>query len=252
MVAGPGPAEAEPSTLSIPLARLSAADAERIVRAVDPALPEDTVAEIVERGAGTPLLVEELASLASGSGHLPRVPDTVRAAVRERAGRLDPAGRALLDVAAVAGLEADTQLLASVCPEGRPGDLVSAGLLDPEEDRFRFRHPLLQEAAYDEVPAERRRAVHEQIAEVMAKSGSYSAERVPAHLERAGRPDVALSVFETATAEANRAGQAGREATLHLGAFQLACRHGSLAGRRPRLEHEAIWKLVSVGRWSEL
>jgi hypothetical protein len=60
------------------------------------------------------------------------------------------------------------------------------------------------------------------------------------------------SVFETAAAEANRAGQAGREATLHLGAFQLACRHRSLAGRRPRLEHEAIWKLVSVGRWSEL
>jgi len=76
----------EPSALSIPLPRLSAADSQRVVRAVDPALPEDTVAEIVERGAGTPLLVEELASLASGSGHLLRVPDVVRAIVRERAG----------------------------------------------------------------------------------------------------------------------------------------------------------------------
>ena len=64
---------------------------------------------------------------------------------------------------------------ASVLPEGRPGDLVSAGLLDREdEERFRFRHPLLQEAAYQEVPAERRRALHEQIAAVMAESGNQS------------------------------------------------------------------------------
>jgi len=60
----------EPSVMSLPLARLSAADGERIVRAVDPALPDRTVTGIVERGAGTPLLVEELASLASRRGHL--------------------------------------------------------------------------------------------------------------------------------------------------------------------------------------
>jgi len=134
----------EPGVLSLPLGRLSAADGERIVRAVGPALPEDTVAMIVERGAGTPLLVEELSSLASGSGRLLLVPDIVRATVRERAGRLDPVGRGLLEAAAVAGLEVDAELLASVMPEGRPGDLVSAGLLDQEEKNFRFRHPLLQ------------------------------------------------------------------------------------------------------------
>src|SRR6516162_1447035 len=160
----------EPGVLALPLARLCAADGERIVRAVGPALPQATVAAIVERGAGTPLLVEELASLASGPGQLLHVPDIVRATVRERAGRLDPQGRALLEVAAVAGLEADAGLLASVLPEGRPGNLVSAGLLNREdEDRFRFRHPLLREAAYDEVPAGRRRALHEQIAAAIAK-----------------------------------------------------------------------------------
>jgi len=243
----------EPSVLCLPLGRLSAADGERIARAVGPALPEATVAAIVERGAGTPLLVEELASLAARPGDLLGVPDIVRATVRERAGRLDPAGRALLEVAAVAGLEADAQLLASVLPGGQPGDLVSAGLLDEEgEGRFRFRHPLLHEAAYQEVPAERRRALHEQLAAAIAASGSYPAERVAVHLERAGRPEAALSVLETAAGEANRAGQAGREATLRLSSFQLACRHRSLAARRPRLEHEAIRKLVSLGQWSEL
>src|SRR5262249_41516793 len=223
----------EPGVLSLPLARLCAADGERIARAVGPALPQNTVAAIVERGAGTPLLVEELASLASRPGDLPGVPDIVQATVRERAGRLDPAGRALLEVAAVAGLEADAGLLASVLPEGRPGDLVSAGLLNREdEQRFRFRHPLLREAAYGEVPAERRRALHQQIAAAMAESGSQPAERIAAHLERAGRPAAALSVLETAAEEASRAGQVGRLATLHLGALQLARRHSSLAGRR--------------------
>jgi DNA-binding CsgD family transcriptional regulator len=242
----------EPIALSLPLARLASADSGRLVRAIDPALPEDTVAQIIERGAGTPLLVEELASLAGRPGRLLLVPDIVRATVRERTGRLSPQARAWLEAAAVAGLEVDAGLLASVLPEGRPGDLVAVGLLDPEGEGFRFRHPLLQEAAYHEVPAERRRALHEQIAAAMAKSDSHSAERVAAHLERAGRPEAALSVLETAAGKAGRAGQAGREATLRLGAFQLTCRHQSLAGRRARLEDAAIRDLFRAGRWSEL
>jgi len=243
----------EPSVLCLPLARLSAAHGERIVRAVNPALPEDKVAKIVERGAGTPLLVEELASLASRPGDLLGLPDIVEVTVRERAGRLDPAGRALLEVAAVSGLEVDAGLLSSVLPEGRPGDLVSAGLLDREdEDRFRFRHPLLQEAAYEAVPAGRRRALHEQIAAVLSGSDRIPAERVAAHLERAGRPEAALAEFETAAGRASRAGQVGRAATLRLGALQLACRHSSLAGQRARLEEGAIRDLFRAGRWSEL
>jgi hypothetical protein len=132
----------------------------------------------------------------------------VRATVRERAGRLDPRGRALLEVAAVAGLEVDAEPLASVLPEGRPGDLVSAGLLEQEEDRFRFRHPLLQEAAYDEVPAGRRGALHEQIAAVLSNSDLVPAERIAAHLEQAGRPEAALSALEAAAGKANP-GRAG-------------------------------------------
>jgi hypothetical protein len=241
----------EPCVEGLPLARLTAADSKRLVRAIDPALPEDTVAKIIERGAGTPLLVEELTSLASGQGHV-LVPDIVRATVRERAGRLGPQGRALLEVAAVAGLEMDAGLLASVLPEGRPGDPVSAGLLSREEERFRFRHPLLQEATYQEVPAERRRALHEQIAAAMSKSGSHPAERVAAHLERAGHPGPALSVLETAAQEASRAELVGREAALHLGALQLSRRHRSLAGQRARLENTAIQDLFSANHWSQL
>jgi DNA-binding CsgD family transcriptional regulator len=130
---------------------------------------------------------------------------------------------------------------------------VSAGLLNREDEgRFRFRHPLFREAAYDEVPDERRRALHEQIAATMAKRGNQLAERVAAHLEQAGRPEAALSVLETAAEEANRAEQVARAATLHLGALQLANRHGTLADQRARLEHAAIRDLFLASRWSEL
>ena len=112
----------------------------------------------------------------------------------------------MLEAAAVAGMEMDAGLLASVIHQGQLGDLVAVGLLEREEDRFRFRHPLLQEAAYDEVPAERRRTLHEQIAAAMAKTDSHSAERVAHHLERADRPEAALSVLDTAASCARLAG----------------------------------------------
>ena len=242
----------EPNVLSLPLARLTAADSMRLIHAVAPALPEDAVTTIIERGAGTPLLVEELASLASGPGRLPAIPDIVRATVRERAGRLDLPGRALLEVAAVAGLEWDAELLASLMPSGRPGDLVAAGLLERDEERFRFRHPLLQEAAYQDVPQERRRALDERIAAAMSDHGGYPAERVAAHLERAGHLAASLSVLESAAREAGRSGQVGRAATLHTVAFRLAGRHRSLAGRRAGLEREAIGDLYRANHWSQL
>jgi DNA-binding CsgD family transcriptional regulator len=242
----------ESSVTSLSLPRLTAADGARLVRAIDPALPANAVTEIVERGAGTPLLVEELAVLASMPGRPLAIPDIVLATVRERSARLSPQARALLEVAAVAGLEVDAALLASILPGGRAEDLVSAGLLDQEEDRFWFRHPLFQEAAYEEVPAGRRHALHEQIAAAMADRGGYQPERIAAHLERAGRPDAALSVLEGAAGEASQAGQAGRKATLQVSAFQLAGRHQALAGRRADLERVAIGDLFSAGRWSEL
>jgi DNA-binding CsgD family transcriptional regulator/tetratricopeptide (TPR) repeat protein len=234
------------------LRRLGARDAARVARAVAPKLSDAVVARIAERSAGTPLLVEELASLASGSGDVPAVPDIVLATVRERAARLGPAARDLLPVAAVAGVEVDEALLASLRPDAAADELVVAGLVERAEDHLRFRHPLLREAAYRDVPAPRRRAIHEQIAGVLAAGGPDLAERAAAHLERAGREDVALELLERRATEAGRAGSLGRAATLWLSALRLARRHESLAGRRRRLEMAAIRDLALTGRWSEL
>src|ERR1022692_1578753 len=100
----------DPHVLAIPLRRLGTPDAERLARAAAPGRAREMVARVVKRGAGTPLLIEELAGLAEWPGEFPPLPDVVRVTVRERAGRLGAAGRGLLEVAAVAGLSVDAQL----------------------------------------------------------------------------------------------------------------------------------------------
>jgi DNA-binding CsgD family transcriptional regulator len=242
----------DPGVVRVSLERLSGADGERLVRALAPSLPEGLVETIIQRSAGTPLLVQELASLAARSGALPALPDIVRATVRQRAARLGPAARELLEVAAVAGLEVDQELLASLRPEPPADELVWAGLLEREGARLRFRHPLLQEAAYQDVPPERRRAIHQELAEALAWSGGHPVERIAGHLERAGQPRAALLVLESDAEEAWKAGNVGRSATLHLGALQLAGRHASLASRRAGLQAAAIRELFLAGRWTEL
>jgi len=243
--------------VTVPLRRLGTPDAERLARAVAPDLPREMVAQVADRSAGTPLLIEELAGLAARSGEYPPLPDVVRITVRDRAGRLGPAGRDLLEVAAVAGLSVDAQLLRALRPEAAPEELVAAGLLEPDRDGFRFRHPLLQESAYSDVPPSRRAALHEEVAGRLSKDSAAggsapAAERVAVHLDRAGQPVAALAVLEEGAQRAQAAGEIGRAATLLLAALGLARRCDQLAPRRAGLEQQAIEVLSAARRWSEL
>jgi DNA-binding CsgD family transcriptional regulator len=242
----------EPAVLNLPLSRLPQADGEQLVRAINPDLSDATVDQILRRATGTPLLLEELTSLATRPGNELAVPDAVQATVRERTGRLGISGRELLDAAAVAGLDMDAELLASIAPAGDPEELVAVGLFEQDDKGVRFRHPLFHQAAHAAVPRERRRILHERIAEAMSASGRYSAEHIAARLEWAGRPEAALSTLESAAADEERTAHLARKATLQLGAFQLAKRHRSLAKRHADLERAAIWDLFTTGRWSEL
>ena len=243
--------------LTVPLRRLGTPDAERLARAVAPDLAREMVAKVAERSAGTPLLIEELADLAARSGEYPPLPDVVRVTVRDRAGRLGPAGRDLLEVAAVAGLSVDARLLRALRPEAAPEEVVAVGLLEPDRDGFRFRHPLLQESAYEDVPPSRRSALHEEVAGRLAKDSAAggsapAAERIALHLDRAGQPEAALAVLEEGAQRAQAAGEEARAATLSLAALGLTRQRDELAPRRAGLEQQAIGALSAARRWSEL
>lgn len=243
--------------LVVPLRRLGTADAGRLARAAAPGLAGEMVAKVVERSAGTPLLIEELARLAARHGEFPALPDIVRVTVRERAGRMGMGARDLLEVAAVAGLRVDSQLLRALRAEAAPDELVAAGLMEPDRAGLRFRHPLLQEAAYQDVPPPRRSALHEEVAQGLSRGSAHggrvqAAERIAFHLDRAGRPEAALAMLEEGAGQAQQAGDAGRCATLCLAALSLARRHDQLAPRRPGLEQQAIRTLSTARRFSEL
>ena len=242
----------DPRVLTMPLRRLTPADAGRLVRALAPALPPGMAARIIERSAGTPLLIEELASLGADSGEFPAPPDIVRVTVEKRAARLGPAARELLDVAAVAGLRMEARLLKSLRPDGEPGELTAAGLLAADGTEYRFRHPLLAEAAYQNVPPPRRSALHAELAAALCGDGQVAAERAASHLRRAGQPRAALQVLERGLRQNQQAGDLGRSATLCLAAFRLAHSSAALRASRAALESDVIRRLFSTRRWTEL
>jgi predicted ATPase len=132
------------------------------------AAPQPALAAAVTgRADGLPFAVEELAFALHDAGRLAYrdgsvtlagagaalVPEGIREAVLLRASRLTAEERALLETAAVAGIEFDVDVVVAaagttVWPDG----FTASGLLTEARDgRVAFRHPLAQEAAYADI-----------------------------------------------------------------------------------------------------
>jgi DNA-binding CsgD family transcriptional regulator/tetratricopeptide (TPR) repeat protein len=168
-------------------------------------------AAVASRADGLPFAVEELAFALRDSGRLAYhagtvtltgegaapVPDGVREAVLLRASRLSEPERALLEAAAVAGIEFDIDTVLRATGEakaseaktgeastaGWPDGFTAAGLLtEPLEGRSRFRHPLAQEAAYADIPWSRRRRLHRALAAAISADRPVSSALVAKHL----------------------------------------------------------------------
>lgn len=138
------------------------------------------IAALHDRTQGVPFFVEELSAALIASGrlkdgeagadlaigeHVP-IPETVRDAVLLQAHSLDEPARKVLEIAAVAGIEFDIQLVAELAG----GDAVfeqpiERGLLvEVMPGRAVFRHALTWEALYGDIPWPRRRALHRALA----------------------------------------------------------------------------------------
>jgi DNA-binding CsgD family transcriptional regulator/tetratricopeptide (TPR) repeat protein len=154
-------------------------------------------AAVARRADGIPFAVEELAFALRDDGRLAfrggmvalavadavPVPDGIREAVLLRAARLSGEERALLEAAAVAGQEFDTDTVLAACGEiAWPPGFTGAGLLTEIRDgRAAFRHSLTQQAAYAEIPWSRRRSLHRAFARTLA-GGSAPSALIAAHL----------------------------------------------------------------------
>jgi DNA-binding CsgD family transcriptional regulator len=242
------------------LPRLSRDDTERIARELCGDEGDAVVAEIVERSGGTPLLVEELAGMHGAVGGQPSgVPEVIRATARERSRIAGESARTLLQLAAVMGHDADLDLLVDLRPDQGTAvePLVAAGLLRPLTEAgsvatIEFRHPLLREAVYEDIPWEQRRRLHAEAAEALTEHTSVqSVERVAQHWERAGRPDAALECLVRVGGQARQQGNLHRAISLGWLAFHLVERHRRLGDQRAAALESLLGDLVDQGRWEE-
>ncbi len=103
------------------------------------------------------------------------LPDSVRDAVLLRAAGLPERSRRALDIAAVIGVDFDVATVAALSG-GWPDDLDHCGLVTADvADARHFRHALVQEALYSDLPWSRRRALHLAVADRLEGTASAPA-----------------------------------------------------------------------------
>jgi predicted ATPase len=157
--------------------------------------------DIVERSDGVPLFVEEMTKTvleADGEGKEPgiqslAVPATLQASLTARLDRLGPA-KEVAQIGAAIGREFSHSLLAAVARKPEEplrssfDRLVEAGLLfrsgAPPNAIYRFKHALVQDAAYGALLREPRRALHARIVETLESQFADIADSQPALLAR--------------------------------------------------------------------
>lgn len=233
----------EPHITVLNLNRLSRADSETLVRqlaANTASLPSELIGEIVERGDGVPLFLEEVTKTVvdaeppqqSGST-APRpplsVPPTLHASLIARLDRIGPIAREIAQIGATIGREFSYELTAIVAerPEQVLHDtldrLVEAGLVfqrgESPRSNFLFKHGLLRDAAYSTLLRGPRRALHARIAQAIEEVFPEIAESQP---EVVARHRTEAGLKRPATIHWQRAGElalrrsAGSEAVKHF------------------------------------
>lgn len=162
---------------------------------------------VYERTEGLPFFIEELtAALAStrrlrdegevvelGSKEDVPLPQTISDAVLLLTEGISERGRRALELAAVAGRRVDPDVLDDLVDDGDLEELIEAGLLAETPDRSAaFRHDLVREAVYRDIPWTRRRAHHRSLGERLEALGASPAviaeHWMAAREPRRGRP----------------------------------------------------------------
>ncbi|WP_161883442.1 BTAD domain-containing putative transcriptional regulator [Deinococcus alpinitundrae] len=189
--------------LSVPLTRMSLgplgpADLHELTRAWTHAAPNPAfLAWLCSATAGNPLAVRETLRLlrdTQGEGPLKVPPESEAAPVREmvlqRALRLGVQAQRVLEAACVCGPAFSVRQLArcTALDEWTCLDLLEnaqqAGLLEIEEQQFRFSHDLIRRAILSSLSPVRAALLHRRMAAELERSGAP--EQVAQHLEAAG------------------------------------------------------------------
>jgi class 3 adenylate cyclase/predicted ATPase len=209
------------------------------------ALPKDVIDGVSERTGGVPLFVEEVTRLLlerGVEGGAQAIPPTLQQSLAARLDRLGPA-REIAQIGALLGRDFSYALLQAVSGLDEAGlhsaldrlaeaDLVIAEGAGPQAN-YRFKHALIQDAAYDSLLKSRRQALHRRAAEVL-RDAEAEPEAVAHHFTHAGLDDLAIEWWGKAGDQALRR-SAFQEAIAHLRkAIEMADKMGGGSAQHQR------------------
>ena len=211
------------------------------------ALAKDVVEDVAARTGGVPLFVEEVTRLLlerGGQGGTHAIPPTLQQSLMARLDRLGPA-REVAQIASVIGRGFSYRLLKAVAGIDQApleaaleklsdADIVLVEGVLPESD-YRFKHALIQDAAYENLLKSRRQILHRRIAETLrdrfADKAAAEPEVLAHHFTQAGLIDAAIEWWGKAGDQALRR-SAFLEAISHLGkAIEMADKEAESAPR---------------------
>ena len=215
-------------TTEITLGPLGAEHAARLVREVA-VLPQDRVEQVVTAADGNALLaVEWAAALARGEDSPPA---SLRAAVRTAVITVHGEALELARFAAVAGRSLDREEIEAL-PFESPYDATRGAaectLLTTAHGRVGYRHALLREAAYVDLPDPVRDRLHDRFGQMLAGRHPRVAGEAARHLRLAGRNDLAVEQFVRAAGHARTVAALPDAAAALTEALELAPDNPSL------------------------
>ena len=170
------------------------------------ALPKEVVEGLTERTGGVPLFIEEVTRLLLERGEqrgAQAIPPTLQQSLMARLDRLGPA-REVAQVGAVIGrgfsygllravARIDDASLQAALERLAEADIVLVQGLPPESD-YRFKHALIQDAAYENLLKSRRQLLHRRTAEALRDNPTAAAEPelLAHHFTQAGLTEAAI------------------------------------------------------------
>jgi predicted ATPase len=214
------------------------------------ALSKEVIEGVSERTGGVPLFVEEVTRLLlerGEQGGVQAIPPTLQQSLAARLDRLGPA-REIAQVGAVLGREFAYALLRDIAEMDEPALQASLDRLAetdllfvegaPPQANYRFKHALIQDAAYDSLLKSRRQALHGRAAEILRDDpdrATAAPEVIAHHFTQAGLDDLAIEWWGKAGDHALRR-SAFQEAIAHLGkAIAMTDRAAGVSSRGQKL-----------------
>ena len=223
---------------------LAVENADRFLRAL---LGEDASLtglrrQLIARTGGTPLFLEESVRALADAGTLTgnagayraagpiaelQIPATVHAVLAARIDRLSADQKSLLQTASMIGEEVPAELLlpiSGLAPErlnALLAELQAAEFLYQTrllpQSQYTFKHALTRQVAYESVLKERRRAVHQQIVEIIE---ALHADRIDEHVERLSHHALAGEQWSKAVDYLHRSASRAMQRSAHQNAIQ--------------------------------